>query len=127
MEIFPIEVLRPEYLEFFSFNHKSAHTMKNTNKISTCLWFDPKVSGAEEAASFYTSIFENAKIVNTMPYIVETPSNKPVGSVMTVDFDIEGFFFTALNGGPYFKINPSISFILNFDPSMMENTGDKLE
>ena len=84
--------------------------MQNSNKISTCLWFDDQ---AEEAANFYVSIFENSKILNTTPYLVETPSDKPAGSTMTVDFELEGDRFTALNGGPYFTPNPSISFFVN--------------
>ena len=76
-------------------------------KITPCLWFD---SEAEDAAKFYTSVFPNSKILNIVPYISETPSNKPVGSVMTVDFELNGQRFTALNGGPFFKINEAISF-----------------
>ena len=76
-------------------------------KITPCLWFD---SEAEEAANFYVSIFPNSKILETVPYISETPSNKPKGSVMLVNFEINGQSFTALNGGPYFKITEAISF-----------------
>jgi len=76
-------------------------------KITPCLWFD---SQAEEAAKFYTSIFPNSKILETVPYLTETPSNKPVGSTMLVNFEINGQPFTALNGGPYFKISEAISF-----------------
>ncbi len=75
--------------------------------ITPCLWFD---SEAEEAAKFYTSIFPNSKILETVPYLTETPSNKPVGSVLTVDFEINGQHFTGLNGGPFFKFNEAISF-----------------
>src|SRR5438132_8567325 len=76
-------------------------------KIIPCLWFDNE---AEEAAKFYTSIFPNSRIVRTEKYNTETPSNKPLGSVMTVEFEIDGYKFLGLNGGPYFKPNPSISF-----------------
>ncbi len=78
-----------------------------TQRISPCLWFD---DNAEEAAKFYTSIFPNSKILEVVPYTVETPSNKPIGSVMTVSFELDGYSFLGLNGGPYFKPNPSISF-----------------
>jgi len=78
-----------------------------TQKISPCLWFD---DNAEEAVKFYTSIFPNSKIREVVPYTVETPSNKPIGSVMTVSFELDGYSFLGLNGGPYFKPNPSISF-----------------
>ena len=76
-------------------------------KITPCLWFD---SEAEEAAKFYTSIFPNSKILEIVPYKTETPSNKPIGSTMLVNFEINGQSFTALNGGPYFKIAEAISF-----------------
>ncbi len=76
-------------------------------KITPCLWFD---SEAEEAAKFYTSIFPDSKILDIVPYLSETPSNKPKGSVMLVNFEINGSPFTALNGGPYFKISEAISF-----------------
>jgi predicted 3-demethylubiquinone-9 3-methyltransferase (glyoxalase superfamily) len=82
------------------------------DKIGTCLWFDDQ---AEEAAKFYTSIFKNSKIHTTTHYTEEMsgPSNKPVGSVMTVSFELEGRPFLALNGGPIFKFNESISLIVN--------------
>lgn len=76
-------------------------------KITPCLWFD---SEAEDAAKYYISIFPNSKITETVPYQVETPSNKPLGSVMLVNFEINGQPFTALNGGSFFKINEAISF-----------------
>lgn len=88
--------------------------MKPTNNISACLWFDDQ---GEEAAKFYTSVFDNAKIKATTHYTEESagPSGRPVGSVLTVGFEIEGFPFMALNGGPHFKKNPSISFFVNCD------------
>lgn len=76
-------------------------------KITPCLWFG---SEAGEAAQFYTSIFPDSKIIQKEKYSAETPSNKPIGSVMTVEFEILGYRFLGLNGGPYFKPNPSISF-----------------
>lgn len=90
--------------------------MKTTNqKITQCLWFDPEHSGGEDAAKFYISVFENAKITKTTRYTEvgkETHGQEP-GSAMTVEFEIEGKSFMALNGGPIFKINPSISFFVN--------------
>jgi predicted 3-demethylubiquinone-9 3-methyltransferase (glyoxalase superfamily) len=77
-------------------------------KITPFLWFDGK---AEEAANFYTSIFKNAKIVDTMRYGEAGPGKK--GSVMLVTFDLDGQRFTALNGGPQFKFTPAISFFVN--------------
>ena len=90
-------------------------TSQKTNTISTCLWLDDQ---AEEAANFYVSTFEKAAILNRTPFLVDTPSDKPVGSTMTVEFEIEEYRFTALNGGPHFTPNPTISFFLNFDPSI---------
>lgn len=80
-------------------------------RISPFLWFDDK---AEEAAKFYVGIFENSKIVGMSKFSGESASvsGKPEGSVMTVDFELEGEPFTALNGGPMFKFNESISFFI---------------
>jgi len=78
-------------------------------KITPCLWFDNE---AEDAAKFYVSIFPNSKIKHIEKYTVETPSNKPIGSVMTVTFDLDGNEFMGLNGGDYFKITEAISFII---------------
>ncbi|HET6528497.1 MAG TPA: VOC family protein [Balneolaceae bacterium] len=95
-------------------------------KITPNLWFDDQ---AEEAVNFYTSVFENSNIKNTTRYNKEAAaaSGIPEGTVMTMSFEIEGCSFLALNGGPHFKINPSISFFLNFDPSKNENASDNLE
>jgi predicted 3-demethylubiquinone-9 3-methyltransferase (glyoxalase superfamily) len=78
-------------------------------KIIPCLWFDDK---AEEAAKFYASIFKNSKIGNVSHYGKEGYEfhGKEDGTVMTVDFEIEGQRFVALNGGPIFKFNEAISF-----------------
>ena len=77
-------------------------------KISTCLWFD---DNAEEAAKFYVSIFPNSKIIGTATYTDVGPG--PSGSVMTVDFDLDGKPFIALNGGPLFKFSEAISLVIN--------------
>jgi predicted 3-demethylubiquinone-9 3-methyltransferase (glyoxalase superfamily) len=84
------------------------------------LWFD---DNAEEAVNFYTSIFENAKIRNMTRYdeVGAKASGRPNGSVMTASFNINGHEFVALNGGPAFRFNSSISFFLNFDPSKEKN------
>ncbi|TSD00620.1 MAG: 3-demethylubiquinone-9 3-methyltransferase [Candidatus Peregrinibacteria bacterium Greene1014_49] len=80
--------------------------------ISSCLWFDTQ---AEEAAKFYASVFKNAKVGRAAKYDEEGSkvSGQPAGSVMTVEFEIEGYHFTALNGGPIFKITPAISFFVH--------------
>ena len=77
-------------------------------KITPFLWFDGK---AEEAAKFYTSIFRNSKITGIARYPEGTPG--PAGTVMTVSFELDGQKFLALNGGPQFKFNESISFVVN--------------
>lgn len=80
-------------------------------KIAPCLWFD---SQAEEAAKFYTSIFKNSKILNVARYGESgaRASGRPKGSVMTVEFQLEGQEFVALNGGPLFKFSEAISFMI---------------
>jgi predicted 3-demethylubiquinone-9 3-methyltransferase (glyoxalase superfamily) len=78
-------------------------------KIIPCLWFDDK---AEEAAKFYASIFKNSKIGDVSRYGKEGYEfhGKEDGTVMTVDFEIEGQKYVALNGGPIFKFNEAVSF-----------------
>lgn len=78
-------------------------------KINPCLWFDHQ---AEEAANFYTAIFDNSKIKKISRYGKAGFEfhGKPEGSVMTVEFELNGQTFTALNGGPTFKFNEAISF-----------------
>jgi predicted 3-demethylubiquinone-9 3-methyltransferase (glyoxalase superfamily) len=77
-------------------------------KITPNLWFDTE---AEEAASFYVSVFENSRIVNLTHY----PENAPreAGMVMTVDFELDGRRFTGINGGPDFKFNEAVSLLIN--------------
>jgi predicted 3-demethylubiquinone-9 3-methyltransferase (glyoxalase superfamily) len=79
-------------------------------KVSTCLWFD---SEAEEAAAFYVSLFPNSRIVDTKRYLEGTP--RPAGSVMTVQFTLDGAECVALNGGPHFTFSPAISLVANCD------------
>jgi predicted 3-demethylubiquinone-9 3-methyltransferase (glyoxalase superfamily) len=77
-------------------------------KITPFLWFDNQ---AEEAANFYVSIFKNSKIGTIARYGEAGPG--PKGTVMIVQFHLDGQEFTALNGGPMFKFNESISFVVN--------------
>ncbi len=77
-------------------------------KITPFLWFDNQ---AEEAVKFYTSIFKNSRIGKIAPYGDAGPG--PKGSVMTVEFQLEGQEFVALNGGPHFKFTEAISFVVN--------------
>src|SRR6185437_1251281 len=80
-------------------------------KITPFLWFN---GNAEQAARFYTSVFKKSKIRAITRYGKEASkgSGQPLGSVMTVEFDIEGQPFTALNGGSNFKFNEAISFVV---------------
>jgi predicted 3-demethylubiquinone-9 3-methyltransferase (glyoxalase superfamily) len=81
-------------------------------KITPFLWFDDQ---AEEAANFYTSLFKNSKICRIFHHNEEAAekTGRPVGSVLTIEFEIEGQKFVALNGGPLFKFNESVSFVIN--------------
>jgi predicted 3-demethylubiquinone-9 3-methyltransferase (glyoxalase superfamily) len=74
-------------------------------KITPCLWFDTE---GEEAATFYTSVFPNSKILDVVRYGSAGP--RPEGTVMTVSFELDGQKFVALNGGPDFTFNEAISF-----------------
>jgi len=77
-------------------------------KITPFLWFDTQ---AEEAATFYVSIFKDSKIKNVVRYGDTGPG--PKGQVMTVAFQLQGVDFVALNGGPQFTFSPAISFFVN--------------
>jgi predicted 3-demethylubiquinone-9 3-methyltransferase (glyoxalase superfamily) len=74
-------------------------------KITPCLWFDTQ---AEEAATYYTSVFENGRILEVTRYGDAGP--RPAGWVMTVTFEVNGQEFMALNGGPDFTFNEAVSF-----------------
>ncbi|MGH8984085.1 MAG: VOC family protein [Acidimicrobiia bacterium] len=77
-------------------------------KITPCLWFDTE---GEEAATLYTSIFENSRILHVTSYGSAGP--RPEGMVMTVNFELDGQEFIALNGGPEFTFDEAISFQVN--------------
>lgn len=81
-------------------------------KITPFLWFDNQ---AEEAVKFYTSIFKKSKVVKMARYgdAGEKATGRPRNSVMTIEFELEGQRFVALNGGPHFKFNEAISFVVN--------------
>ena len=87
---------------------------KTTQKITPFLWFD---SQAEEAANFYVSIFKQSRIGAITRYDEEgsKAAGRPKGSVMTVEFELDGQNFTALNGGPHFKFTEAISLVVNCD------------
>ena len=79
-----------------------------TQKITTCLWFDTQ---AEEAADFYVSVFDGSKILNVARYGEGGPGT--AGQAVTVEFEIEGRKFLALNGGPAFTFNEAVSFVID--------------
>lgn len=81
-------------------------------RIIPFLWFDDK---AEEAANFYVSVFPNAKIKNAVRYdeAGAKASGRPAGSVMTIEFELNGEPFVAINGGPVFHFTPAVSFVVN--------------
>lgn len=81
-------------------------------KITPFLWFDHQ---AEQAVKFYTSIFKKSKIGKIARYdeAGARVSGRPAGSVMTIEFQIEGQDFIALNGGPIFKFTEAVSFVVN--------------
>ncbi len=83
-------------------------------KITPNLWFDKQ---AEDAAKFYTSIFKNSRIGKISRYGKEgfEQHRMQEGTVMVVEFELEGQKFTGLNGGPHFKFSEAISFIVNCD------------
>jgi len=88
-------------------------------KIIPHLWFDTQ---AVEAAEFYSSVFPDSEITNKT-----VMKNTPSGDCDIVSFNVMGYNFMAISAGPYFKCNPSISFMVNFDPSRMENAQEKLD
>ncbi len=83
--------------------------MLKSQKITPCLWFDDQ---AEEAVRFYTSIFPNSRIGDISRYGKEGQEihGKPESSVLTVEFELDGHRFTALNGGPIFRFTEAVSF-----------------
>ncbi|HEY0730520.1 MAG TPA: VOC family protein [Pyrinomonadaceae bacterium] len=85
-----------------------ARTEPRKQKITTFLWFD---NNAEEAANFYVSVFKNSRILKTARYPEGSPG--PQGAVMTVDFELDGQEFIALNGGPHFKFTEAISLVVH--------------
>ncbi len=85
--------------------------------VSTCLWFDDQ---AQEAAAFYTSLFPNSRILDTKYYLEGAP--RPAGSVLTVQFMLDGTEYLALNGGPHFKFSPAISLVAYCDSQEVADT-----
>jgi predicted 3-demethylubiquinone-9 3-methyltransferase (glyoxalase superfamily) len=89
--------------------------LEASTRITPFLWFD---SNAEEAADFYVSIFPNSRRFGDLRNTAadsNDPRVAPRGKVLTVSFELDGLKFTALNGGPMFKFNESISFVVRCD------------
>jgi predicted 3-demethylubiquinone-9 3-methyltransferase (glyoxalase superfamily) len=78
------------------------------HRITPNLWFDTE---AEEAAGFYTSVFKDSRIVNVTHYTEAGP--RPAGTVMTVEFELDGQRFVGINGGPQFTFDEAVSFQIN--------------
>ncbi|WP_147534567.1 VOC family protein [Bacillus marasmi] len=94
--------------------------MSNPNqKIVPHLWYDKE---AKEAAEFYVSVFPNSKITN-----ITTIHDTPSGDSDLVSFELYGHKFMAISAGPYFKLNPSVSFMVNFDPSRDKDAEEKIQ
>jgi predicted 3-demethylubiquinone-9 3-methyltransferase (glyoxalase superfamily) len=83
-------------------------TKPRTQKVTTFLWFN---NNAEEAVNFYLSVFKKSKILGSIPYGEAGPG--PKGSIMVIDFELDGQEFTALNGGPDFKFNEAMSLVVH--------------
>lgn len=79
-------------------------------RVSTCLWFDDQ---AQTAAAFYVSLFPNSRILDTKYYLDDAP--RPAGSVLTVQFTLDGTEYLALNGGPHFQFSPAVSVVAYCD------------
>jgi predicted 3-demethylubiquinone-9 3-methyltransferase (glyoxalase superfamily) len=91
-------------------------------KITPCLWFDTQ---AEEAANYYVSVFKNSRIVNVTHYGEAGP--REAGLVLTVEFELDGERFTALNGGPDFTFDEAISFQVDCaDQAEVDHFWDRL-
>lgn len=88
-------------------------------KIMPHLWFDTQ---AKEAAEFYVSVFPNSKITNATVL-----HNTPSGDCDVMSFDIMGYSFMSISAGPLFKLNPSISFMVNFDPSQDKDAANTID
>ena len=113
---------------------KSARTTKARTKarkavaagpvgLTPCLWFDKQ---AEEAAAFYVSVFPRSRVTKVHKAPADYPSGKK-GDVLMVDFKLDGRPFNALNGGPYFKFNEAVSFIVDCeDQAEMDRYYDAL-
>lgn len=95
--------------------------------ISPCLWFD---RDCEDAVTFYLSVFPDSKLLSLTRYPAELqagPAQEFAGKVQRAVFDLAGYRFYAFDGGPLVRINPSLSFFVNFDPSRNANAAADLD
>ena len=99
-------------------------------KITPNLWFDDNI---QEAVDFYVAAFPDSSIMTTVNYpnsaeegLADFQLDK-AGKVLTIDFELGGLHFTAINGGPAFTFNPAVSFMVNFDPSQDEQAREHLD
>lgn len=98
----------------------------SVSNLTTCLWFDGQ---AEEAATFYTSVFKDSKITGRhyFPEASQDFHDREPGSLMTIEFELNGQKFVGLNGGPNFKFTGAISIIVNCkDQTEVDYYWDKL-
>src|SRR3989344_8683606 len=95
-------------------------------KIIPHLWFDKE---AKEAATFYVSVFSSLDVAQGKSKITNATTIKdtPSGDCDIVSFDLWGYSFMAISAGPIFKINPSISFMINFDPSQDKDAKTRID
>ena len=91
----------------------------NTQKIIPHLWYDQE---AKVAAELYTSLFPNSRITN-----LTTLTGTPSGDADIVSFELWGCSFMAISAGPLFKFNPSISFMVNFDPAQDKDARERID
>ena len=84
--------------------------LAKSSRITPFLWFD---NNAEEAVAFYLSIFPNSRRVGELRNTGDAPG--PKGGILTLSFELDGLRFTALNGGPAFKFNEAVSFVVTCD------------
>ena len=91
-------------------NPRQSKTQPTPQKVTTFLWFN---DNAEEAVKFYCSVFKNSRILNITPKPESVPG--PNVNVLTVDFELDGQRFAALNGGPQFKFTEAISLVVSCD------------
>jgi predicted 3-demethylubiquinone-9 3-methyltransferase (glyoxalase superfamily) len=93
------------------------------SRITPFLWFD---TNAEEAVAYYLSVFKSSREISRLVREIDDPSGLK-GTVLTINFELNGLEFTALNGGPFHKFNESISFVIRCaDQNEIDDYWDKL-